>query len=60
MSTNLEMTGMPDLEPPSTADISDVSSKAQNHIHVPQKSYMLHAPAATPPNLAAHQCITPS
>ena len=29
-------------------------------MHVPQKPYMLHAPAATPPKLVAHQCITPS
>ena len=27
-------------------------------MHSPQKPYILHAPAATPPNLVAHQCIT--
>ena len=29
-------------------------------MHAPQKPCMLHAPAATPPNWAPHQCITPS
>ena len=29
-------------------------------MHAPQKPYMLHAPAATPPKLVAHQCITHS
>ena len=50
----------PDPEPPSATDTSDVSQKTQTSMHVPQKPYMLHAPDATPPNLEAHQCITPS
>ena len=29
-------------------------------MYAPQKPYMLHAPAATPPSLVANQCITPS
>ena len=50
----------PNPEPASATDTSDISNKAQTHMHAPQKPYMLYAPAATPPNLAAHQCITPS
>ena len=47
-------------EPPSVTENSSVSNKDQTHMYVPQKPYMLHAPAATPPNSVAHQCITPS
>ena len=50
----------PDPEPPSARDTSDVFNKTQTQMHAPQKPYMLHASAATPPKLVAHQCITPS
>ena len=48
----------PDPVPLSATDTSDVSCSDQTHMHAPLKPYVLHAPAATPPNLAAHQCIT--
>ena len=47
-------------EPTSVIDTPNVSNKDQTHMYAWQKPYMLHAPAATPPNLVAHQCITPS
>ena len=47
-------------EPSSATDTSDVSNKAQMHVHASQKPYMLHAPAATLPSFASHQCTTPS
>ena len=50
----------PDPEPASVIDMSDVSNKDQTHVHVLQKPNMLHAPAATPPKMVAHQCITHS
>ena len=50
----------PNPEPASVTDTSDVSNKDQTHMYAPQKPYMSHAPAATPPRLVAHQCITPS
>ena len=50
----------PDPEPASVTDTSDVSNKDHTHMHTQQKPYMLHVPAATPPILVAHQCITPS
>ena len=48
----------PDPESASVTDTSDVSNKDQIYVHAQQKPYMLHVPAATPPNLVAHQCIT--
>ena len=49
-----------DPKPASGTDTSDVSNKDQTHMHAPWKPYMLHATAATPPNVVAHQCLTPS
>ena len=49
----------PDPEPALVTDTYNVSKKDQNHMHAPQKPYMLHAQPATPPNLVAHKCITP-
>ena len=50
----------PDPVAPLATDTSDVSNKAQTHVHVPQKPFIQNAPAATLPNLAAHQCNTPT
>ena len=50
----------PDHEPASARDTSHIYNKEQAHMHAPQEPYMLYAPAAAPPKLVAHQCITPS